>query len=94
MLLGCTLAVLHVSEVVFAAAVVGVLLDEVVLVGKLEDDGEEAKEGENDIVVESFGEDFDFVDVCFEQVGLVVCSARYKLRERWNEGEGLLDETR
>jgi hypothetical protein len=79
-LLGRAFAVLHVTEVVFAAAVVRVLLDEVVFVGQLEYDREEAEQREDDIVVQSLGEDFDLRNVCFKQVWLIVGPDRVSWR--------------
>lgn len=65
----------HVSAVVLALAVVRVLLDEVVFVRELEDDGEETQQGEDDVCVESFLKGFDFREVGLEEIGLAVFAA-------------------
>jgi hypothetical protein len=55
--------VVHVAEVVFTLDVVLVLFDELVFVGKFENDGEEAEELDDDFVVALPAEGFDFLDV-------------------------------
>ena len=65
----------HVAEVVFGLFRIRVLLDEIVLVGQLQDHGEEAEKGQDNVGVQSALERLNLVEVCFEEVGLVVVSA-------------------
>lgn len=57
---------MHVAEVIFAFDIVLVVLDELILIGKFEDDGEEAKELDDNFVVTLSAELLDFFDVIFQ----------------------------
>jgi hypothetical protein len=56
----------HVPEVVFALHVVDVIFDQLVLIGKLEDDGEEAQELVYNFFVALPAEVLDFLDVVLQ----------------------------
>jgi hypothetical protein len=75
---GC---VVHVAEVVFAFDVVLVVPDELVFVGQLQDDGEEAKELDDNFVVALATEGFDLFDVVLQDGGLCTLVVAVELGE-------------
>jgi hypothetical protein len=61
-----TSSIVHVPEMVFAFHVVNVILDQLVSIGKLEDDGKEAEELIHDFFVALPAEILDLLDVVLQ----------------------------
>jgi hypothetical protein len=61
-----TSGVVHVPEMIFAFHVIDVILDQLVLIGKLEDDGEEAEELVHNFFVALPAEVLDLLDVVLQ----------------------------
>ena len=59
-------SVVHISEMILSLDIVLVVFDQLIFVGKLEDDGEEAEKLDDYFVVALSAESFDFFDVILQ----------------------------